>query len=228
MRWQPAMDYDVDGCYPTPAVGPGGTLNPGLRNSGALNGQCHDASDLDNANMYARSRCDADGLCGFGWGAMDPTARDRLTATDWGSGFYAPGMTDAELAFALACALHAGFQLSVTTVVYPALTEVRAADWEVAHARHSRRIAPVVAVVYAALAGSAAWLLLSTTPDEWWWVALGTGAGAVLVTATLAAPTHGRLDTPEPRLLQRLVRVDRARCVLATGGLLAALVAAYR
>ncbi|MFO7193676.1 MAG: NPP1 family protein, partial [Thermocrispum agreste] len=29
-KWQPAFDYDKDGCYPTPAIGPDGTLNPGL------------------------------------------------------------------------------------------------------------------------------------------------------------------------------------------------------
>lgn len=59
-RWQPAFDYDTDGCYPTPAIGPDGTLNEGLNNSGALNGNCRDASDLDNTNAYSRSRCDGD------------------------------------------------------------------------------------------------------------------------------------------------------------------------
>ena len=62
-RWQPAFDYDGDGCYPTPAIGPDGTLNPGLKNSGPLNGNCHDQSDLDNTNSYARTKCDA-GWCG--------------------------------------------------------------------------------------------------------------------------------------------------------------------
>src|SRR5690606_13213935 len=46
-KWQPAFDYDKDGCYPTPAIGPDGTLNAGLHNSGALNGQCRDSRDLD-------------------------------------------------------------------------------------------------------------------------------------------------------------------------------------
>jgi Necrosis inducing protein (NPP1) len=61
-RWQPAFDYDGDGCYPTPAIGPDGTLNPGLKNSGALNGGCHDQADLDNTNSYARAKCDS-GWC---------------------------------------------------------------------------------------------------------------------------------------------------------------------
>ncbi|WP_260189797.1 NPP1 family protein [Actinophytocola gossypii] len=63
-RWQPAFDYDGDGCYPTPAIGQDGTLNPGLNNSGALNGNCHDQSDLDNTNSYSRSKCDA-GWCAY-------------------------------------------------------------------------------------------------------------------------------------------------------------------
>ncbi|MGW0469159.1 NPP1 family protein [Streptomyces sp. NPDC003027] len=62
--FQPAYDYDTDGCYPTPAIGPDGTVNGGLNPSGALNGQCRDASDLDNTNGYARS------LCNNGWCAV--------------------------------------------------------------------------------------------------------------------------------------------------------------
>ncbi|MGA6226848.1 NPP1 family protein, partial [Streptomyces umbrinus] len=42
--FQPAYDYDTDGCYSTPAIGPGGVVNGGLNPSGALNGQCRDAS----------------------------------------------------------------------------------------------------------------------------------------------------------------------------------------
>lgn len=61
-KWQPAFDYDGDGCYPTPAVGPDGTAAEGLNNSGALDGNCHDQSDLDNTNSYVRSKCDS-GWC---------------------------------------------------------------------------------------------------------------------------------------------------------------------
>ncbi len=57
----PAFDYDTDGCYPTPAIGPDGRVNGGLKNSGALNGNCRDAADLDNSNSYSRS------LCNNGW-----------------------------------------------------------------------------------------------------------------------------------------------------------------
>nr|WP_169313868.1 MFS transporter [Stackebrandtia nassauensis] len=64
-KWQPALDYDKDGCYSTPAIGPDGTLNPGLNNSGDLNGNCRDQSDLDNTNAYSRSKCDDSGWCAY-------------------------------------------------------------------------------------------------------------------------------------------------------------------
>lgn len=61
-KWQPAFDYDTDGCYPTPAIGVDGSIAEGLNNSGALNGNCRDQSDLDNTNSYARSTCN-NGWC---------------------------------------------------------------------------------------------------------------------------------------------------------------------
>ncbi|WP_188987324.1 NPP1 family protein [Saccharopolyspora thermophila] len=64
-RWQPAFDYDGDGCYPTPAIGADGTVAEGLEPSGALNGNCHDASDLDNTNSYSRATCDPSGWCAY-------------------------------------------------------------------------------------------------------------------------------------------------------------------
>jgi len=63
-KWQPAFDYDGDGCYPTPAIGQDGTIAPGLNNSGALNGNCRDQSDLDNTNSYSRSKCN-NGWCAY-------------------------------------------------------------------------------------------------------------------------------------------------------------------
>ncbi|CAM02197.1 necrosis inducing protein (NPP1) [Saccharopolyspora erythraea NRRL 2338] len=65
-KWQPAFDYDGDGCYPTPAIGADGTVAEGLELSGAVNGNCHDKSDLDNTNSYARSKCDdQSGWCAY-------------------------------------------------------------------------------------------------------------------------------------------------------------------
>lgn len=64
-RWQPAFDYDTDGCYPTPAVGADGAVATGLNTSGALNGSCRDSWDLDNTNSYARAKCDPSGWCAY-------------------------------------------------------------------------------------------------------------------------------------------------------------------
>ncbi|MCO8271635.1 NPP1 family protein [Actinoplanes sp. TRM 88003] len=60
--FSPAYDYDVDGCYATPAIGPDGTLNGGLKTTGAVNGSCRDQWDLDNSQTYARSKCN-NGWC---------------------------------------------------------------------------------------------------------------------------------------------------------------------
>ncbi|MET9117377.1 NPP1 family protein [Streptomyces longwoodensis] len=67
LRYQPAFDYDTDGCYATPAIGPDGTVNGGLKPTGALNGNCRDASDLDNTNSYSRYKCN-NGWCGYLYG----------------------------------------------------------------------------------------------------------------------------------------------------------------
>ncbi|MBK1783434.1 NPP1 family protein [Prauserella cavernicola] len=63
--WQPAFDYDKDGCYPTPAIGADGAIAEGLNNSGALDGNCRDQSDLDNTNSYSRAKCDDSGWCAY-------------------------------------------------------------------------------------------------------------------------------------------------------------------
>jgi Domain of unknown function (DUF1772) len=113
-----------------------------------------------------------------------------------------------------AVALHAGFQLTVTAIVYPALASTPDDDWAEAHARHSRRIAPLVALVYGAAVVACA---LAATADAslGTWVALAGTAVAILVTATVAAPLHGRLDARDPALLARLLAADRVRCVSA-------------
>ncbi|RYC62648.1 hypothetical protein CHU98_g3550 [Xylaria longipes] len=65
LKFQPAMDFDTDGCYNTPAIGPDGTINPGLdyKNTG-LSSDCHDLSDLQNNNVYSRARCN-NGWCAY-------------------------------------------------------------------------------------------------------------------------------------------------------------------
>lgn len=61
LRWQPALDFDQDGCYNVPAISSAGKIAEGLNNRGhGLASHCHDASDLDNNNVYSRQRCNND------------------------------------------------------------------------------------------------------------------------------------------------------------------------
>jgi hypothetical protein len=61
-NYAPVYDYDKDGCYATAAIGADGRLNPGLRIGGHENGHCRDAPQLNNANTYARAKCN-NGWC---------------------------------------------------------------------------------------------------------------------------------------------------------------------
>ncbi len=120
-----------------------------------------------------------------------------------------------------ASALHAGFQLVVTVVVYPSLAAVPRAEWPRTHEAHSRRITFVVAPVYLALVAALAWVAATepwTAPRA---VATGGAVVAVLTTAAVAAPTHARLRArgPQPHLMRRLLRADRVRLVAALTGL---------
>jgi hypothetical protein len=60
--FSPAYDYDTDGCYAVAAISPDGTINPGLKTTGAVNGNCHDQIDLDRTQTYSRSKCN-NGWC---------------------------------------------------------------------------------------------------------------------------------------------------------------------
>ncbi|MFF5482078.1 NPP1 family protein [Streptomyces sp. NPDC012935] len=60
--FSPAYDYDGDGCYATAAIGADGTINPGLKLGGDVNGKCHDYAQLANANTYSRAKCN-NGWC---------------------------------------------------------------------------------------------------------------------------------------------------------------------
>jgi hypothetical protein len=64
--FSPAYDYDTDGCYAVAAIAPDGTINEGLNNTGAVNGNCHDAPDLDRSQTYSRSKCN-NGWCAIAY-----------------------------------------------------------------------------------------------------------------------------------------------------------------
>jgi hypothetical protein len=126
----------------------------------------------------------------------------------------------------LVAAAHLGFQLTVAAVVYPALREVRDDAWSGAHERHSRRIAPLVGVLYVPLVTCLVWTAAAEPLAAGTWLALTGGALSVLTTAVLAAPTHSRLATvppaERPELLGALGRMDLIRTVGAVVCLLGA------
>ncbi|CAJ2510258.1 Uu.00g061580.m01.CDS01 [Anthostomella pinea] len=64
LRWQPAMDFDTDSCYNTPAIGIDGSVAVGLPVMNKNPDGCHDISDLDNNNVYVRQRCN-NGYCAY-------------------------------------------------------------------------------------------------------------------------------------------------------------------
>ena len=127
-----------------------------------------------------------------------------------------------------ATALHAGFQLTVTFLVYPALAAIPAADWMEAHRRHSKRIAPLVGLVYLAVVASAVAALLAA-PGAAVGTAVAASGTTLARTAFLAAPAHGRLRAGrEPVLLRRLLLADRLRSLTALVALASAAVAVLR
>ena len=117
----------------------------------------------------------------------------------------------------LVAAAHLGFQLTVAAVVYPALREVADDAWPGAHERHSRRIAPLVGVLYVPRVLALAWTAMAEPNAGGTWLALAGGALSVVTTAVLAAPVHGRLATvpaaERPELLGALGRADLIRTV---------------
>ena len=134
-------------------------------------------------------------------------------------------MSPAAASFLGATALHLGFQLTVTLVVYPALA--RAESWDRAHAAHTRTITPLVVAVYAALVGSSGWVLFEREVDGWTAVAIAAAGLSLLASALVAGPAHGRLSSGrDPKLLRRLRVADLVRTVAALAAVVAALVGA--
>jgi hypothetical protein len=127
----------------------------------------------------------------------------------------------AVVAFAVATAWHAGFQLTVTLLVYPVLARRSSEEWRAAHDRHSRAIAPLVGVLYLAVLVTGG-LLVASGPDRLGWLALALTGLALATTALAAAPVHGRLTDRDDVLVARLLVADRWRCAFAVLGAVAA------
>lgn len=131
------------------------------------------------------------------------------------------------VALAVVTAVHVGFQLTVTSLVYPALAAPDADGFAAAHDHHSRRIVPLVGVVYLALVLVGGWVLVAGPVGPWVVLALVAEAVVLLTTAALAAPLHGALGRrrPDPSVLRDLRRVDRFRALVSVVGCAAALLA---
>ena len=110
--------------------------------------------------------------------------------------------------------LHLGFQVTVTGVVYPALSEVGDDDWARAHDAHSRRITRLVAPVYFLLAGACLWVLVAGPYDALLLAAVSGAALSGVTTMAVAAPTHGRLGRERTSsAVRRLLVADAVRLV---------------
>ena len=142
-----------------------------------------------------------------------------------------PGAVDPHpplLALIVTTALHLGFQLVVTVLVYPALADVPETSWRQHHDRHSRRITPLVVVVYGSLALACGWVL-GSGPTVTEVIAVGACAMAGGLTAVVAAPAHGRLARRhDPAALRKLLRADQLRLVAAVVALACAVSATVR
>ena len=116
-------------------------------------------------------------------------------------------------ALAAAAAVHLGFQLVVTAVVYPALAEVPDDDWPRAHDAHSRRITLVVGLVYGLLAAACLWVLASGSIHPFVSISVAGAVISALATAFVAAPAHGELGRTgrTEHLMRRLRTADRVR-----------------
>lgn len=123
--------------------------------------------------------------------------------------------------------LHLGFQATVTVLVYPNFRMVDEVDWQAFHATHSRRITPVVALVYGLVLVAGVMVLVDGL-TAWRVVGMAGHGVALLVTALVAAPAHGRLaDGRDDVVLARLLAADRVRlagATVAAGAAVAALV----
>lgn len=129
-------------------------------------------------------------------------------------------------ALVAASGLHAGFQVTVSAVVYPALVRTDPSIWASAHNAHSRSIVGVVAVVYALVMGTNVWALVTNEDNVFVWLTALGSALAIGTTAFVAGPTHARLDAnPDPDLIRTLMRSDKVRAAGAVFGLVAAFLA---
>jgi len=119
------------------------------------------------------------------------------------------------LAYALAAAAYAGFQLTVRLVVYPQLAQVPASAAAAFERAHQRLITPLVGLLFGALALATAGLLVAG-PRGPGLAAAALFGGLLAVTAFGAVPQHATLSGGfDEAAHRRLLRWDTARVALA-------------
>jgi len=132
-----------------------------------------------------------------------------------------------EIGLVAAGFLHLGFQATVTALVYPNLASVDEADWGAYHATHSRRITPIVVLVYG-LVVLAGVMAVVDGLTAWGVVSLSGHGLALATTALVAAPAHAMLGRGRgDAVLARLLAADRVRFAAATVAAVAAVAAAW-
>lgn len=135
--------------------------------------------------------------------------------------------TPASVLLLAATGVHLGFQLVVTLVVYPGFVEVADAHWAHHHRQHSRRITPVVVIVYGLLLAACA-LALVTGPTALETASVAGCGVAAVATAAVAAPAHSGLAAGrDPAVLRRLLYADWVRLLAAAVAAVLAGVSSY-
>ena len=123
-------------------------------------------------------------------------------------------LTPALVHLAAACA-YAGFQVTITVLVYPQLAAVghsAPAIFTAHEARHSTRTAAVVGPLFAALVAATGWLVVAAPTSCLAWAAAACTAVVLGVTALAAVPRHNRLRRGWDRaVMTALQRVDAVR-----------------
>ena len=132
----------------------------------------------------------------------------------------------------LTTAAYAGFQWTVQVLVYRQFPGVPREAFPDHEAAHSRRISPLVGVLFGACALSTAGLL-AVRPDgvplAGIVVSAALFATVLVVTATLAVPEHRRLGAGfDADAYRRLLRADLARTVAASANAALAFVLVVR
>ncbi|KAJ2902266.1 hypothetical protein MKZ38_000807 [Zalerion maritima] len=80
LTFQPAFDYDKDGCYPTPGIGVDGRIAPGLPLDGTISSGCRDEPRLADTNSYSRYKCNGS------WCGIIYTLYFEKDQVSWGPG----------------------------------------------------------------------------------------------------------------------------------------------